>query len=152
MSNSDSVARSTDFVSDANLDRLANQLLHASESIPQEVCQWCQGYGFYTVRVPVKHEWFGKAFTCGCKPGGHFPGPDAHPSDEAPPESTGPALPASPVKLGDGSWGVKIDSDTCQVGQTVLVTTKKGKEWTAIIDSVHGIEEGKIIATATEAP
>jgi len=42
---------------------------------------------------------------------------------------------ATPTKLRTGAWGVTTQG-TPRVGETVTVTTKSGKSWTATIDRV----------------
>ena len=40
---------------------------------------------------------------------------------------------ASPCKMQNGTWGVRITGDRARVGEKVRVQTRAGKTWTAII-------------------
>lgn len=53
---------------------------------------------------------------------------------------------AFPKKLRDGSWGLLIHTETAATGDTVQVTTKSGKTWTATVGKILWHGDGKAIA------
>ena len=57
---------------------------------------------------------------------------------------------ASPIKLRNGSWGAKARSASVQAGDTVEITTKAGKSWTATVTKVVWTGDGVAIC-ATES-
>lgn len=50
---------------------------------------------------------------------------------------------ATPLKLKNGDWGARVNSDSVQVGDIVRITTRAGKSWEAevlkVIWSGNGI-------------
>lgn len=56
---------------------------------------------------------------------------------------------ASPAKLRDGSWGAKVQGSV-SVGDTINITTKAGKSWTATVQKVVWTGDGvSLVATAS---
>jgi len=56
---------------------------------------------------------------------------------------------ASPTKLRDGSWGAKVQGSV-SVGETIKITTKAGKSWTASVAQVVWTGSGvSLVATAS---
>jgi len=57
-----------------------------------------------------------------------------------------PALPASPTKLRDGSWGARVRGQA-HPGDEIQITTRAGKSWTAHVDRVLWTGEGVSIVS-----
>lgn len=57
---------------------------------------------------------------------------------------------ASPTKLRDGSWGARAQSADVRAGDTVEITTRSGKRWTATVSRVLWSGDGVAIV-ATES-
>ena len=49
--------------------------------------------------------------------------------------STTTEIPATPAKLRSGDWGARVRQPV-EVGDTVTITTKAGKSWTARVTSI----------------
>lgn len=57
---------------------------------------------------------------------------------------------ATPTKLRDGSWGATVKSTSIKTGDTVQITTRGGKSWTARVSRVVWSGNGiSICATAS---
>lgn len=52
---------------------------------------------------------------------------------------------ATPTKLRNGDWGARVNSDQIREGDTVEITTRAGKTWTAAIVKVLWSGDGKAI-------
>ncbi len=62
-------------------------------------------------------------------------------------------LNASPARLRDGSWGARVSSETVSLGDTVTITTRSGKSWTARVVRVLWTGDGvAICATESDPP
>jgi hypothetical protein len=59
--------------------------------------------------------------------------------------TTATTTPATPKKLRDGSWGALAQSESVAAGDTVKITTKAGKSWTATVSKVLWSGDGKAI-------
>lgn len=128
---------------------LAKQLLDWQEKQSAPVCQWCEGYGFYTINVSVKHPLFGEAITCGCKPGGTFPKDFSIEAALTAPSDVDDPIPATPCKVGK-AWGAKV-LGKCKVGDLLNIQAKSGKEWTARVAKIVSEEDGDfIVETVSE--
>ena len=56
---------------------------------------------------------------------------------------------ANPCKLRDGSWGVRMTGDRASVGETILVKTRAGKTWHAIIARIVWEGDDAMVASTT---
>lgn len=45
-------------------------------------------------------------------------------------------IPATPKKLRSGDWGALAKSESVRKGDTVQITTRSGKTWTATVNKV----------------
>jgi len=43
---------------------------------------------------------------------------------------------ASPIKLRSGGWGARVGSTNVREGDTLLVTTRAGKSWLAVVTRI----------------
>ena len=58
---------------------------------------------------------------------------------------------ATPTKLQNGTWGARVQGDVAQ-GDTVTISTRSGKSWTATVDRVVWSGNGvSIVATSKGA-
>jgi len=55
------------------------------------------------------------------------------------------AATATPKKLHNGDWGALAQTATVKPGETLRITTRSGKSWTATIDRVLWAGDGKAI-------
>lgn len=63
--------------------------------------------------------------------------------------ATSSAIPATPAKLRDGSWGARIEGAAAP-GDTLTITTKAGKTWQAKVTRVVWQGEGvALVATVS---
>ena len=54
---------------------------------------------------------------------------------------------ATPAKLRDGTWGAICKVEVA-MGDTIKITTRAGKTWTAIVIDIHGTtKHGTLVAT-----
>ena len=59
---------------------------------------------------------------------------------------------ASPMKLRNGSWGVRVKSENTNDGEVVAVTTRAGKTWNARVTKVIWAGKGiSICAVASQS-
>ncbi len=59
-------------------------------------------------------------------------------------------LTATPAKLRDGSWGARIQGTAAQ-GDSIQITTKAGKSWTATVDHVVWTDgKASLVATVSD--
>lgn len=59
---------------------------------------------------------------------------------------------ASPVKLRSGAWGARVASTSVRRGDSIRITTRSGKSWTATVAKVVWSGSGvAICATEDEA-
>ena len=57
-------------------------------------------------------------------------------------ETAEPELPrARPEKLASGEWGARVTATTLKVGDTVQITTRAGKSWTASVAEILEVSE-----------
>lgn len=54
---------------------------------------------------------------------------------------------ATPTKLRNGDWGARVNSDSVREGDTIEITTKGGKSWTATVSNVIWTGDGVAIVT-----
>ncbi len=59
---------------------------------------------------------------------------------------------ASPTKLRSGEWGATVKNDSVSVGDSIEITTKIGKSWTATVSKVVWSGKGvTIVATNSKS-
>ena len=61
--------------------------------------------------------------------------------------TTTSTIDASPAKLKNGSWGARVKSESVESGDSILITTKSGKSWTATVSKVLWSGNGVSIVT-----
>jgi len=57
---------------------------------------------------------------------------------------------ATPTKLRTGDWGARVPNEHIEEGDLVVITTKAGKSWTAVVEKVVWKGNG-IAICATES-
>lgn len=66
--------------------------------------------------------------------------------------STTTSIPASPKKLNTGAWGAWASTESVKVGDTLAISTKSGKSWTARVTKVIWRGKGGAICETLSAP
>lgn len=65
--------------------------------------------------------------------------------------ATATLVAATPKKLRNGSWGALANTEHVQAGDTLEITTKAGKTWTATVSKVIWTGNGVAICATTDA-
>lgn len=61
-------------------------------------------------------------------------------------------IPATPKKLRNGTWGAIASTEQVSRGDTLTITTRAGKSWTATVEQVIWRGDGVAICATASAP